>query len=196
MFRLFFLSLIFLSIGACSPVKGYLGPERPKEELSLVYYDSCDSGINLVKASSEGVEFKGSGIELLPGKRVLDVSVERPMQPYNCIPETTFDDYGYRNCIDRRNQALAKNNNKYVPDCYATDFTTTVYWCDQEFQSFLCTNAHELVKGWGYNVCVYQQGMAVFFKVSYKDNTGPIIPVVGCQALGSDTRRVEFSYMP
>lgn len=191
------LAVIALSlINACSPTKGYLGPELPPEELSVVYYDSCDSGVKLVKASSEGVEFGSSGIELLPGKRVVDVSVERPMRPYNCVPQTSFDEYGYRSCIDRRNQALSKNNNKYVPDCYVSDYTTTTYYCDQEFQSFLCTSSHSLVKTLKYNVCAYQQGMEIYLKLTYKSSAGPIIPVVKCQGLGGEVRRVEFSYMP
>ena len=187
--------ILFLLINACSPTKGYLGPERPPEELSVIYYDSCDSNVNLIKASSEGVEFGSSGIELLPGKRVIDVTIERPLRPFNCVPQTKFDEYGYQSCMDRRFKAISKND-KYVPECYTSSYTTTSYFCNQEFQSFVCTNSHELVKGWKYNTCSYQQGMEVFLKIIYKDKTGPIIPATKCQQLGSEVRNVEFSYMP
>ncbi len=190
---LLFLTLILFN--ACSPKKGYLGPERPQEELSIVYYDNCDSSIDRVKASSEGVEFSGSGIELLPGKRVIDISVERPLRPYNCIPQTTFDQFGYNQCIDRRNRAISKNS-KYVPDCYGSDYTKTTYFCDQEFNSFLCSNSYQLVKAMKYEACVYQEAMNLFFKLTEKKSSSLVGNLNKCQALGGEVRRVEFNNLP
>ncbi len=193
--RNIFIILTLFILSSCSPKKGYLGPERPPEELSVVYYESCDAGINLVKASCEGVEFAGSGIELLPGKRIVDATIERPMRPFNCIPETRFDQYGYSSCLDRRNNAIT-NGDKYIPDCYQHEYTTTVYWCDQEFQAFLCSISNELVKQVKYNTCCYQQGMEVFMKFYAKSGMGTSPVTTPCQFMGSEMRRIEFSSMP
>ncbi|HMO18814.1 MAG TPA: hypothetical protein PKA63_12040 [Oligoflexia bacterium] len=183
------LSFIFTS--SCSPVQGYIGPELPKTEIATVYYTNCDGNLVLVRAASEGVSFTSSGITLLPGDRVFDLSVELPGRPFDCIPQTKIDEYGYQECMRRRAEAERKGD-RYVPICLLSTYTETVYWCQQTFTQFICTTTQKLEKGMDYNICAYSRSNEVFTRFMSQKG-GTTLTNLPCESTSVDTRRVERS---
>ncbi len=185
--------LLFLA--SCSPSKGYLGPTLPPEELAIVYYGACDNGSTIGKASSEGVEFDSSGIALLPGKRMIYVSAELIFSYSNCITNTKFDEEGYEDCKEERDEAI-KNNNGYIPVCARYEFDRTTYTCNQEFESYLCSISNNLIKGKEYDACTYQLGNDLFTKLNMRDSSEPTLPVTKCQGTGEQNEQVELKHLP
>src|SRR5262245_64581270 len=72
---------------ACTPIQGYPGLERPKEEVALVTIAS--NHIN--RAVTDGREFGASGIRLLPGSHHFELSASHGEPPYACRPYTIVD---------------------------------------------------------------------------------------------------------
>ncbi len=181
-------SYIVLTSSACSPAKGYLGPELPEEKLAIVSVNKCDKGLVFVRASAEGVEFNTNGIQLLPGKRSIDVSVERPAPAYNCVAHSDFDQLGYDLCLGRRQEAINKQE-KYIPDCFYSDYTDNYNICLQPFQAFLCSVSSELAANKKYEVCAYQDYNNIKVKLSDQNLA---LGLKDCIVLDTEVRTVRF----
>lgn len=179
-------------LNSCSPTKGYVGPDLPETELAIVYFDDCNSGLNKVRANSEGIEFDSNGISLLPGKHNFDSFIEYPQRPYDCIPQTNFDQSGYDSCLRRRQEALSKPNSKYVPTCYISDYQKTVYLCLQSFRQYVCALSESLSKGQKYDLCAYQIQGFVRLKLSTHSQS-QTLKENDCTYTSEETRRLEFS---
>ena len=186
--------VIMVGLASCSPVKGYLGPDLPKEQLAIIYYQECGSRISKIRASAEGVEFGSSGVSLIPGKHGLDSFVDLLGLPYDCVPQTVFDQYGYQSCLNRRFQAQQKNN-RYLPNCYVGDYQKTTYSCNQLFKQYLCSSSVTVESNKEYDYCVYQVAGFVRAKISERNST-QAFEEVECTYSSEEVRRVEFSYRP
>lgn len=60
-------------LSGCQPVKLYPGPERPQEQLALVFFDSL--GASVVSLSVDGISnpHPGRAVALLPGEHRLEL---------------------------------------------------------------------------------------------------------------------------
>src|SRR5262245_2937454 len=103
---------------ACTPVRGYPGLERPKEEVALVTVAS--SYIN--RAVTDGREFGASGISVLPGSHRFELSASHGEQPYSCRPYTIVDTYGFDRCQKAREADIRKGN-KESKECRLSTYT-------------------------------------------------------------------------
>lgn len=71
---------------SCTPIKGYHGVERPKEQIALV---SVASG-SIDSATVDGVPFGASGISLLPGNYHFQLSVSHGERSLRSSPPTSL----------------------------------------------------------------------------------------------------------
>ena len=186
--KIFILSLYLIHFAACSPAKGYLGPELQEDKLATVYYKNCGNNLILIRASAEGVEFTRSGIHLLPGKRAVDVTIEKPSAPYNCVPHTEFNEIGFQLCLERRQEAI-NNNEKYIPNCYNSDYTTSYDLCHQQFQQFICAVNVDLLANTKYEVCPYEDYTKI--KLKLMDNN-LALGLKDCEGLDSEVRNIRI----
>ena len=187
------LALLFLA--SCSPIKGYPGPELPPEALSIVYLDSCDSSVSVQRSTSEGVEFRSSGVSLLPGARSFDLALEVGDQPFDCVPEQRVDEYAYRSCLEERARQRYEKKDKrnyYVRDCYISEFTETVYHCLRKYHQSICGMEATLLKGKEYDLCARRAlDTAELYLYDYK--TRAELGTKLCEKTGEEVRREELS---
>lgn len=182
--------LLCLSVQACSPVRGYAGPELPDEEISLLSYETCDRNVMRIRSSVIGKEFSSNGIELLPGTYAIDAYVESPEPPYNCVVEYQFDQYGFEQCLRQQQEAIQKNK-KHVPICSHLDYQRKIQRCLQNFRQFMCTLSVTLEKGQRYDLCAYTNSGFVRARV-YPVDTKSILNEVECAFTSADVRNVEL----
>ena len=103
---------------ACSPIRGYSGLERPKEEVALVTVASD----HINRAVTDGREFGTSGISLLPGSHRFELSSSHGEQPYGCRPYTIVDTYGFDRCQKEREADIRKGK-KDPKECLLSTYT-------------------------------------------------------------------------
>jgi hypothetical protein len=187
--RYWYFCILFLS--ACSPVQGYYGPTLPSEEVATIYLENCDSNLQLIRASSEGVEFGRSGITLLPGERTFDFSIDLLGPRYQCTPQYEFDSWGYENCWNRRRDAIRRNRS-YIPTCSRMEYTRHFFMCNQDFTQFVCLVTEEVVRGARYSLCAYQAGNEVNARFSTK-NSSAVIAEEECLRSTTEIKRLRFS---
>lgn len=197
--RLIILALLIPFPISCSPIQGYTGPELPKDKIARVNYRSCDNVVNLLRASTEGIEFGSMGITLLPGEKVFDASVEIGGRPYDCIPQTVIDEAALNRCNDRRASIIANNarsNNRdqiRVLRCIPSDFMSTVYHCQQSFVQHICSFSTDLTAGTKYDICVFQKPNAEIYVRLTISRSSVAIKEEICIATTTEVRRLQFS---
>jgi len=201
--RLIIVTLLIPFSISCSPIKGYPGPELPEDKIARVNYKTCDEVVNLLRASTEGIEFGSMGITLLPGEKVFDVSVEIGGRPYDCIPQTVIDEAALNRCNDRRASAISNNarsnsrEQRSVPICIASDFMSTVYHCQQSFVQHICSFSKELTAGTKYDICVFQKSGSEIYARLTISRSSLSIKEEACVATTTEVRRLQFSeYYP
>lgn len=148
---------LLASLQACSPVKGYLGPERPETELSIVDSES-GTGVTLSAVRLSGQELGYSGISVLPGKHEFTAQANLEGKVFNCRPYTEFDSYGFNDCEKER-----RKKNEYN-DCDCFDYLSVHENCDQEIKEGNCKASLSTLAGERYLVSVAVEGGAPYLR--------------------------------
>lgn len=134
---------------ACTPIKGYPGLERPKEEVALVTIAS--NHIN--RAVTDGREFGASGIRLLPGNHRFELSASHSEQPYGCRPYTIVDTYGFDRCQKGREADIRKGK-KDPKECPLSTYTKYRTTCLRNYRDSACEITLSLLPGKEYELAV------------------------------------------
>src|SRR2546428_4096869 len=137
------------ALAACTPIQGYPGLERPKEEVVLVTIAS--SHINRVV--TDGREFGASGIRLLPGRHRFELSASHGEPPYGCRPYTIVDTYGFDRCQKERDADLRKGK-KDPKECLLSTYTTHRKTCLRDYRDSACEIILSLLPGKEYELAV------------------------------------------
>ncbi len=134
--------LLLLSSAACSPTKGYVGPDLPEERLSIVKYDSDTADIDVDGGTANGVSFGGSGISLLPGRQSYELRIDITGEKGPCDAYASFDSSGFRDC-------QKKNDH-----CNCETFVTVHERCQVSKRRGSCAGAVETLMGREYRLVV------------------------------------------
>ena len=134
-------------LAACTPIKGYPGLERPKEEVALVTIAS--NHIN--RAVTDGREFGASGIRLLPGSHRFELSASHGEQPYGCRPYTIVDTYGFDRCQKER-EADFRKGKKDPKECLLSTYTQHRKTCLRDYRDSACEIILSLLPGKEYEL--------------------------------------------
>jgi hypothetical protein len=103
----------------CSPIKGYPGPERPKEELVTIFTKSSD-GTVFKLAEVDGVSFLRSGIQLLPGSSPIRIRYSARGEGQNCGMDRLYDNYPATRWA---NEDTCRRRNTGDPNACASEWT-------------------------------------------------------------------------
>ena len=165
------IALFFVLLPACSPVKGYSGPELPDNLVSFVglSYDSDD--IEVPRATAKGIEFGSNGINLLPGKQQLDLSVKVKEPPFNCVAYPTMDRSSYESCLEDYYKDLRDKDRKSSPrrcDCY--DYLTVRERCDRRVHDGTCQIDFDSTAGNRYEIRISNVGQEAAVDVHQTGN--------------------------
>ena len=126
------LLLPLVTCSACSPVKGYPGPERPESETALVTpMLNTDSDIPR-SATADGIPFGDEGITLLPGNHSIEFIFTRKGGKIDCQRLSTFDDAGYNACL---------SDKKHRDNCSCWDYVTIRERCLHEVRDANCAGS-------------------------------------------------------
>jgi hypothetical protein len=158
---------------SCSPIKGYSGPDLPKEQLAIVYLKYDDDEVALERATSNGTEFGWRGISLLPGKVDVQLSLGVKDEPFNCQRCYEFDDSGYRNCLDDYYKHR-DDDSKHYRQCYREDYTQVREKCDQRVYDANCNVAFSAAANAEYVVNMIKRGTEGGVTVAQKNNPTPV----------------------
>src|SRR5919197_5993492 len=132
---------------ACTPIRGYPGLERPKEEVALVTVAS--NHIN--RAVTDGREFGASGIRLLPGSHRFELSASHGEPPYACRPYTIVDTYGFDRCQKEHDADLRKGK-KDPKECLLSTYTKHRKTCLRDYRDSACEITLSLLPGKEYEL--------------------------------------------
>ena len=130
----------------CAPVKGYLGPELPENQISAVFldYDSTTAQVN--QAGIEGTAFGGAGIHVLPGKHTYDMQISIKESPGNCYAYGRVNQYYYKECLKKHDHC----------SCY--DFIDVYERCHYEVRDGVCSGKFEGKPGRQYDIRLTKYG--------------------------------------
>lgn len=137
------------SLVSCTPIKGYPGLERPKEQIALVAVAS--ESIN--GATVDGVVFGASGISLLPGNYSFQLAASHGERPYNCRPYTILDTYGFEKCQREREEDIRKEK-KRPRECLLSSYTQHRKTCLRNYHDSACEITLPLAPGKEYELDV------------------------------------------
>jgi hypothetical protein len=138
---------VLSALVACTPIKGYPGLERPKEEVALVTIAS--NHIN--RAVTDGREFGTSGIRLLPGSHRFELSASHGEPPYGCRPYTIVDTYGFDRCQKER-EADFRKGKKEPKECLLSTYTQHRKTCLRDYRDSACEIILSLLPGKEYEL--------------------------------------------
>lgn len=143
-----FISLFLLLIG-CAPTKGYLGPERPEQEVSIIEQEFDTTYVEGKSAYVDNISFGGSGIAVLPGKHSFSLQVILKEEPRWCRTHAEFNDYGFREC---------RKNEKKRSSCDCYDYITVTETCIRTMYDAICKGTFDTKAGRKYNLTVSKAG--------------------------------------
>jgi len=132
---------------ACTPIRGYPGLERPKEEVALV--TAASNHIN--RAVTDGREFGAVGIRLLPGSHRFELSASHGEPPYACRPYTVVDTYGFDRCQKEREADIRKGK-KDPKECLLSTYTKHHKTCLRDYRDATCEIILSLLPGKEYEL--------------------------------------------
>lgn len=158
------ISLCSLTLSSCSPVKGYVGPDLPENQVSAIFlnYESDSAEIN--QAGIEGTAFGGSGIHVLPGKHVFDLDITVKERPDNCYSYPKFDDYGYEQCLKKKDDR----------DCYCYDYMEIYQRCYQQVRDGNCSGKFQTKAGYQYDIRTTKHGQSANVSVYERGGRGEV----------------------
>lgn len=136
------ISTVIFAVSACSPTKGYPGPDLPEERVSLIEYDAHDSAVSIDRGNVDGVSFGSSGIAVLPGSHHYELSLDITGEKGPCRAYADLDESGYHDC---------RKKDKYC-DCHS--YVTVREKCDLEKRYGTCRGRIETLMGRKYTVGV------------------------------------------
>ena len=136
-------------LGSCTPIKGYSGVERPKEQVAVVSVDTD----NVTGATVGGMVVGPSGVSLLPGQYTLQVSASHGSPPYHCRPYTVIDTYGFDRCQREREDDIRKEKRR-PRACLLSAYTQHRTSCLRDYQDSACEITLALAPGKEYEIDV------------------------------------------
>ena len=171
--------LIACNLSGCTPAKGYVGPDLPKDKIALIE-TSTDSGVSLSAESVDGIDLGFGGIEVLPGDHEFYSEVAVSEEPRNCQAYSQFDWSGYRSC---------QKKNRYC-DCF--DYLHISEQCEQTVHTGTCRGTIETQAGRRYTAAVELDGIKPRLNFreegsSRRDSSGE------CRKAGSHTEDITRS---
>lgn len=129
-------AIFFLCFVACSPIKGYPGPELPEGEISRLSLSYDGDEVEVRNARANGIQYWASGlnflpgsIDLLPGKHLLDLQITLKDPLRDCCTYTRRDDSGYQSCLQQR---VWQKDPKKRRSCNYSDYITHYRQCLQD----------------------------------------------------------------
>jgi hypothetical protein len=134
---------------ACTPIQGYPGLERPKQEVALVTIASH----HINRAVTDGREFGTAGIRLLPGSHRFELSAAHGDPPHGCRPYTIVDTYGFDRCQREREAAIRKGK-KDPKTCLLSAYTQHRTTCLRDYRDSACEITLALLPGREYELAV------------------------------------------
>ena len=137
------------ALAACTPIQGYAGLERPKEEVALVTVASH----HIHRAVTDGREFGASGIRLLPGSHRFELSASHGEPSYGCQPYTIVDTYGFEKCQKEREADIRKSK-KDPKECPLSTYTKHRKTCLRDYRDSACEIILSLLPGKEYELAV------------------------------------------
>lgn len=159
--------LLFLAsallLPACSPVKGYPGPERPETELSIIETDTED-GVAINEETVDGIEVGYGGIAMLPGTHEYFGRAGIAEEPFNCRPYSDFNSSGFYECEKDR-----RKKNEYN-DCDCFDYLTIRESCQQVVKEGNCRMSFKTKAGERYQLAVGMNAGSPAVRVLTKSN--------------------------
>jgi hypothetical protein len=138
---------VLSALVACTPIRGYPGLERPKEEIALV---TLASG-HINRAVINGREFGAAGISLLPGNYRFELSASHGEPPYGCRPYTIVDTYGFDRCQKAREADIRKKK-KDPKECLLSTYTQYRKTCLRDYRDSACEITLPLLPGREYEL--------------------------------------------
>jgi hypothetical protein len=137
------------ALAACSPIQGYPGRARPKDEVALVNVASR----YITKAVTEGSVFRAAGIRLLPGLHHFVLFASHGDAPYGCRPYTHVDTAGFDRCQKEREAEIRKGK-KDPKTCPLSTYTQHRQTCLRDYQDSACAITLVLLPGKTYELAV------------------------------------------
>lgn len=184
--RLYFSAMLVCAIStcpACSPVKGYAGPELPAEQISVINLAYDSDWVKVNQAGVDGIQFGAFGIHVLPGKHFFQLTVTLKDPPTHCYSYPQMNRYGYNKCIKKRGAASC--------NCY--DFLEIRRRCTRQVYDGSCEGNLSTQAGAQYDISVYKQNRQAVLNVSGQNSYSS--PGHGnCRMLGQRTEQ-EDSYL-
>ncbi len=161
--KLLFIIAMPWMFSACSPIKGYPGPELPENQISTLFlsYDSQQVEIN--QAGIEGVAFGSSGIQVLPGKRLFDLEISIKEPPDNCYSFPKMNRYDYHQCL--------KKKEDWKCNCY--DYLEIYRRCFRQVRDGVCSGDVTTSAGLHYDIRVMKRGRAAEVE-AYNQSNGSV----------------------
>ena len=139
---------------SCSPVKGYEGPERPDDQVSLLSYSPNSESVVVESGSVNGIAFSSAGIKILPGAHRFTLNVVVKDPPDNCYTYPEFDHSAYQQCLEK---------NKRECDCFS--YFTVMKKCFRQVRDGSCDGKVTTKAGKQYEVGVSQDGRSASLRV-------------------------------
>lgn len=164
--------LISCALSACSPVKGYSGPELPPEQIATIYLDYDSDDFELSRATSNGIQFASQGITLLPGEIGIEVSGAAKGTPRNCERCYKSDEYSYRKCLEE--YYADREKGKKHSTCDWDDYTEIREECDQDYYDSTCQISFRTDAGAAYDVHVYRSGNGTALTAARRGGAEPL----------------------
>lgn len=134
---------------SCTPIKGYAGAERPRDQVAMVSVDTD----HITSATVGSLAFGASGISLLPGQYTFEVSASHGSPPYHCRPYTVIDTYGYDRCRREREAEIRQDKKKPRP-CPLSAYTRQRQSCLRDYHDSACEITLALAAGKAYEIAV------------------------------------------
>lgn len=173
------IACFFVFLAACSPVKGYPGPERPDDQVSLINLDYYSGDVEIEDAITEGVSFGFSGIKVLPGKHAFSLRTTVKSPPFDCQSYPEFNDYSYKDCLKDLNKG--KRNS-----CDCWDYLTTKRKCFRDGFDGSCSGDLETRAGLAYQIQVRKFGDSAEIS-AYENNSRRTVGSGRCDMYGRHT---------
>jgi hypothetical protein len=137
------------ALGACTPIQGYPGRARPKDEVALMTVASR----HITKAVTEGNVFGAAGIRLLPDLHHFVLFASHGEPPYGCRPYTRVDTAGFDRCQQEREAEIRKGK-KAPKTCQLSTYTQHRHTCLRDYQDSACALTLVLLPGKTYELAV------------------------------------------
>ncbi len=181
-------------VSCTTPLKGYPGPERPREHIAIVSVAHRD----IDRATVDGKAFGAAGIQLLPGHHTFALSVSEGQSPYDCKQSQGIDTYRYDQCRKEREDDIKKRK-KASKECPLSAYTQYRKRCLRDYRLSDCEMTLSLAPGKAYELDILATAATPPMVFAYRGSgqTREALPALGtCRFVGTRTRLEEGPLSP